>query len=38
MNTSGARELAAQLRIAGPLMLVSLVNMGMAITDVVMMG
>ena len=32
------RELAAQLRIAGPLMLASLVNMGMAITDVVMMG
>lgn len=33
-----ARELGAQLRIAGPLMLASLVNMGMAITDVVMMG
>jgi MATE family multidrug resistance protein len=37
-RSSGARELAAQLRIAGPLMLASLVNMGMAITDVVMMG
>ena len=31
-------ELGAQLRIAGPLMLASLVNMGMAITDVIMMG
>jgi MATE family multidrug resistance protein len=31
-------ELRAQVRIAGPLMLASLVNMGMAITDVVMMG
>jgi MATE family multidrug resistance protein len=38
LRSSGARELAAQLRIAGPLMLASLVNMGMAITDVVMMG
>jgi MATE family multidrug resistance protein len=37
-RSGGARELAAQLRIAGPLMLASLVNMGMAITDVVMMG
>ena len=37
-RSSGTRELAAQLRIAGPLMLASLVNMGMAITDVVMMG
>jgi len=31
-------ELHAQLRIAGPLVLASLVNMGMAITDVIMMG
>jgi len=31
-------EFGAQLRIAGPLMLASLVNMGMAITDVIMMG
>lgn len=31
-------ELHAQLRIAGPLMLTALVNMGMAITDVIMMG
>ena len=32
------RELGAQLRIPGPLMLASLVNMGMSITDVIMMG
>lgn len=38
IRSRGAPELAAQLRIAGPLVLASLVNMGMAITDVVMMG
>jgi MATE family multidrug resistance protein len=37
-RSSGAAEVVAQLRIAGPLMLTSLVNMGMAITDVIMMG
>lgn len=38
VQSNSAAELTAQLRIAGPLMLASLVNMGMAITDVVMMG
>ena len=38
LRTRGMRELAAQLRIAGPLVLASLVNMGMSITDVIMMG
>ena len=38
LRARGARELAAQLRIAGPLVLASLVNMGMSITDVIMMG
>jgi len=33
-----AAEVRAHLRIAGPLVLTSLVNMGMAITDVIMMG
>jgi len=38
LRARSARELAAQLRIAGPLVLASLVNMGMSITDVIMMG
>jgi len=37
-RSSAAAETIVQLRIAGPLMLTSLVNMGMAITDVIMMG
>lgn len=37
-RTETGKEAAAQLRIAAPLMFTALVNMGMSITDVIMMG